>query len=84
MILMLLGPANGGVPLARKTARAVFFPMISLWEFQKFKFKRLESASMKIRENLAKAAACHYLWQHWRNDFRGGEPGFRAPKVTLL
>ena len=31
--------------------RVQFSPIISLWEFQKFKFNYLENGLMKIREN---------------------------------
>ena len=43
------------VPLAYEAARAVF-PIISLWEFHKFKFKYLKNVSMKFRQNVAAAA----------------------------
>ena len=44
-----------------EAAHAVFFPIISLRKFQKFKHKYLENVSMEFRENLATAATCHYL-----------------------
>ena len=43
------------VLLAYEAAHVVF-PIISLWEFHKFKFKYLKNVSMKFRENLAAAA----------------------------
>ena len=61
MILMLLEPANGGGTLRAYKAARAGFPILSLWEFQKFKFKYLENVLMKFGENLATAAACHYL-----------------------
>ena len=38
-----------------------FSPIISLWEFQKFKFKYLEMVLIKSRENFAAAAIRPYL-----------------------
>ena len=41
--------------------RVQFSPIISLWEFQKFKLKYIENILMKFRENFTTAVKCHYL-----------------------
>ena len=45
------------VPLAHEVP---LFPIISLWEFQQFKFKYLEYVLVKPHENFATAATCHH------------------------
>ena len=51
MILMPLGPANGGGTLAREAARAVF-PITSLWEVKKIKLKCLGNVLRNSHENV--------------------------------
>ena len=46
--------------IARAAARVVF-PIICLWELQKFKLIYIENVLMKFRENFATAATWHYL-----------------------
>ena len=45
----------------RMKQRVPCFPIISVWEFQKFKLNYLENGIMKFRENFATAATSQYL-----------------------
>ena len=60
MILMNMGPGDGGDALVHEAMLAVF-PQYNLWEFQKFKLKYFENVLIKSHENFAAAAKCHYL-----------------------
>ena len=48
------------VSVAHETALAVF-PIITLWEFQKFKLNYLENVPIQFRENVAAAVTGNYL-----------------------
>ena len=41
--------------------RVQFSPIISIYEFQKFKLNYLKNILMQLRESFATAATCHYL-----------------------